>query len=74
MAANIMLNFGYLAFSTSLFDYMFVFCIKVALFQLNLALISQIVKKLQPFSEIQDYGIRHFKFCNYAFSAKSIVF
>jgi len=43
-----------------LFDSMYVFCIKVAISLLNLALFSQIVKKWQTFSEIEEGGVRSF--------------
>jgi len=45
---------------TSAFRLHILVCIKVAIPQLNLALTSQIVKKWQTFSEIQDGGVRHF--------------
>jgi len=41
---------------------MYVFCIKVELSILNLALISQIVKKGQTFTEIEDGGVGQFEF------------
>jgi len=40
---------------------MYVFCITVAISVLNLALNSQLVKKWQTFSEIEDGGVRHFE-------------
>jgi len=45
-----------------LFDSMYVFCIKVAISLLNLALISRILKKLQTLTEIDDGGVGHFEF------------
>jgi len=46
----------------SLFDSMNVFYSRVTLSLLNLTFISQIVKKFQLFTEIQDGGIRHLEF------------
>jgi len=51
MAATIMLNCGCLAFSTACVYY-----------GSKWHLISQIVKQLQTFSEIEDGGVRHFEF------------
>jgi len=51
----------------SLFDSMYVFYNKVTISLLNLTLISQIVKKLQSFTKIQDVEVRH-EFWQLAFS------
>jgi len=44
------------------FDSVCVFCFKVAISILNLALISQIVKQWQTFFEIEDGGVSRFEF------------
>jgi len=61
MAAAAILKCGYL----KIIDVTDVFKMKVAIYLLNLAMIGQIVKKWQPFFEIENGGDRHLDFCNW---------